>query len=110
MGFLCSRIVEREDFFMAEFRQVPQTLSGIGVGQIDPVLKKEIRRCTSRREPNLGAGFRFTDLFAFAVQQQWTRDAVQLHSAHAPREINSRSDVSPLVTATSLQLAPETVM
>ena len=86
---------------MSKLGQKPQTRPGIFVGHVTPILKKLVGTGPLGRKPDR-TGFRFPHLGTVRLGKQWASDPVQLGAPHAPAQIDTRSHIPPLITATNL--------
>src|SRR5262249_54679656 len=90
--------IQRFDLRLRQIRQESQTFAGISIVDIDPILIKLIGAGSLAGEPNRAA-LGLAHLAAIALREQRIRKPIKLRAFHAPSQIDSCSNVSPLITA-----------
>ncbi len=91
------------DFVLFQIGQKPQTPANVLIRRVDPVLVKLVGAGALPGNP-YGALFRLAHFRSIGGCQQRVGDTEQLHAVHPSGQINPGGNVSPLVTASDLQL------
>ncbi len=97
------------DLIQGQKREDTQVLAGLRVLGVDPVLVQLVGRGHLRIEEER-ARFGLAELLAGAVGDEWMRQRVHVHAAHAANQIHPRRDIAPLILAADLHGAAERVV